>query len=229
MIKLTNVSKNYSDNMGVLENINLEIEKGDIFGIIGKSGAGKSTMLKIIGLLEEPSSGVIELNGKDISKLKYSEANKVKREIGTVFQSFNLLMQRNVEKNIAFPLELIKENKNKIKQRCLELAGLVGISEKLLMYPSQLSGGQKQRVAIARALATKPKILLCDEPTSALDSFTTKEILTLLKNINEKTDVTVVIITHEISVVRSICNRTLVLENGKILEIGKTEEMELWE
>ena len=223
IISLDKVTKAYSDSVDALMDVTLHVAEGDIFGIVGKSGAGKSTMLKLMGLLEKPTHGEIKILGKTVNGMSPNEANVIKKNIGTVFQGFNLLAQRNVDKNIAFPLELAKENKAYIKERCAELAGLVDLSEKLKAYPSQLSGGQKQRVAIARALATKPKILLCDEPTSALDSFTTKEILKLLKNINRKLGITIIIITHEIGVVNAICNKTVVLNEGKVEEIGETE------
>jgi len=225
VISLDNVTKIYGNKVDALLGVTLEIAEGDIFGIVGKSGAGKSTMLKLMGLLEKPTSGKIKILDSDVSTITAKDANAIKKNIGTVFQGFNLLAQRNVEKNIAFPLELIKEKKPYIKARCAELAEVVDLSEKLKAYPVQLSGGQKQRVAIARALATKPKILLCDEPTSALDSFTTREILKLLKEINKKLGITIVIITHEIGVVKSICNKTVVLDEGTIAEMGNTAEV----
>ena len=222
-ISLENVTKIYNNQVDALMDVTLHVAEGDIFGIVGKSGAGKSTMLKLMGLLEKPTTGEIEILGRKVSKISTGEANAIKKNIGTVFQGFNLLAQRSVEKNIAFPLELVKEKRAYIKARCAELAGLVDLSDKLKSYPVQLSGGQKQRVAIARALATKPKILLCDEPTSALDSFTTKEILKLLKDINQKLGITIIIITHEIGVVKAICNKTVVLNEGKVAEIGDTK------
>jgi len=223
MISLKNVDKIYSNHVDALTGVSLDVAQGDIFGIVGKSGAGKSTMLKLMGLLENPTQGDIEILGKNVNGISPGEANNIKKNIGTVFQGFNLLSQRNVEKNIAFPLELVNEKRIYIKGRCAELAGLVDLSDKLGSYPAQLSCGQKQRVAIARALATKPKIILCDEPTSALDSFTTREILKLLKNINKKLGITIIIITHEIGVVKAICNKMMVLDEGKVAEIGDTE------
>ncbi|MCL2579422.1 MAG: ATP-binding cassette domain-containing protein [Oscillospiraceae bacterium] len=225
MITLRDVTKTYNNDEHALKNVSLTINEGDIFGIVGKSGAGKSTMLKLIGLLTEPTTGEIELLGKNVAGITAAQANEIKRNIGTVFQGFNLLMQRSVAGNIAFPLELVKQDKAAIQARCAELAGLVDLSEKLPAYPAQLSGGQKQRVAIARALATNPKIMLCDEPTSALDSFTTKEILRLIKEINQKLGVTIVIITHEINIVKAICNRMVVLNGGRIAEMGDTSEV----
>ena len=223
MISFGNVTKTYSNQVEALTNITLSVDEGDIFGIVGKSGAGKSTLLKLMGLLDKPTSGEIEILGKKVSEINAMEANAIKKNIGTVFQGFNLLAQRSVEKNIAFPLELIKEKKAYIKERCAELAGVVDLSDKLKSYPAQLSGGQKQRVAIARALATKPKIMLCDEPTSALDSFTTREILRLLRDINKKFGLTIIIITHEIGVVKAICNKIVVLSEGMVSEIGTTD------
>ena len=225
MIRLQGASKTYKNNIHALKEVDLNIDAGDIFGIIGKSGAGKSTMLKLIGLLEQPDCGQVEILGQDVTNLSGGTANSVKKQIGTVFQGFNLLMQRNIERNIAFPLELIKSDKEYIKQRVAELAGLVDITDKLKAYPAQLSGGQKQRVAIARALASNPKILLCDEPTSALDSFTTGEILRLLLDINLKLGITIVIITHEIGVIRAITNRMAVLNEGRVVELGHTKDI----
>jgi len=225
MIKIENLTKTYKNNVTALDNVSMNVNEGDIFGIIGMSGAGKSTLLKIIGMLEQPTKGKIEVLNQDVSNISATKSNSIKKNIGTVFQGFNLLMQRNVKRNIAFPLELAKKDKKYIDERCEQLCRLVGLSEKLNSYPSQLSGGQKQRVAIARALATNPKILLCDEPTSALDSFTTKEILKLLKNINESLGVTIIIITHEIGVVKAICNRTTVLNESKIAEQGETKSI----
>ncbi|MCL2396996.1 MAG: ATP-binding cassette domain-containing protein [Defluviitaleaceae bacterium] len=225
MIKLQNVTKIYKNSIHALQDATLDIDAGDIFGIIGKSGAGKSTMLKMIGLLERPDAGRIEILGQDVTDFSGTAANTVKKQMGTVFQGFNLLMQRNVEKNIAFPLELIKADKTYINQRVSELAGLVDLTDKLKAYPAQLSGGQKQRVAIARALATNPKILLCDEPTSALDSFTTGEILRLLRDINTKLGITIIIITHEIGVIRAITKRMAVLSEGRVVELGQTADI----
>jgi len=225
MIRLENVDKVYKNGVHALKSATLNIKERDIFGIVGKSGAGKSTMLKLIGLLEAPTSGELEILERKIADISSSDAMQVRRNIGTVFQGYNLLMQRDVKKNIAFPLEIAKMDKASIKLRCEELAEMVGLTDKLDSYPSQLSGGQKQRVAIARALAVNPKILLCDEPTSALDSATTREILRLLKDINQKIGITIVIITHETSVVKTICNRMAVLDNGFVAEQGDTKEI----
>lgn len=189
------------------------------------SGAGKSTLLRCIAMLETPSSGSIEIDGKDIFSLKSKELLDLKKSLGVVFQGYNLLMQRSIRQNIAFPLELIKMPKDQIAKRVDELLCLVGLSDKAEEYPSQLSGGQRQRVAIARALASNPKVLLCDEPTSALDPLTTRSILKLLREINHTLGVTIVIITHEIGVVRSICNKVAVIDAGEIAESGLTKEV----
>ena len=214
--------KTYPNGANALRGVSLSIEKGDVFGIVGRSGAGKSTMLKLMGMLDTPTSGRVNILGNDITAMSNAELNALRRQIGTVFQGFNLLLQRNVLKNIAFPLELLRMERGSIAARANELAALVGLDDKIKSYPAQLSGGQKQRVAIARALAPSPKILLCDEPTSALDSFTTREILHLLKDINEKLGITIIIITHEIGVVKAICNRAAVLDDGLIAEMGDT-------
>ena len=189
------------------------------------SGAGKSTLLRCIAMLETPSSGSIEIDGKDIFSLKGKELLDLKKSLGVVFQGYNLLMQRSIRQNIAFPLELIKMPKDQIAKRVDELLCLVGLSDKAEEYPSQLSGGQRQRVAIARALASNPKVLLCDEPTSALDPLTPRSILKLLREINHTLGVTIVIITHEIGVVRSICNKVAVIDAGEIAESGLTKEV----
>ncbi|MCL2575093.1 MAG: ATP-binding cassette domain-containing protein [Defluviitaleaceae bacterium] len=228
MIKLENVSKVFATGEKALDDVSLNIEKGDIFGIVGRSGAGKSTMLKIIGLLEQPTSGTICMLGSDVSNVKGSQANVIKRNIGTVFQGYNLLMQRSVAKNIAFPMELRRNpryTKQEMGRRCAELAELVGLGDKLNAYPASLSGGQMQRVAIARALATEPQILLCDEPTSALDTCTSKEILGLLRDINAKLGMTIVIITHDMQVIKAICTRTVVLDIGRVAEMGNTAQV----
>jgi len=227
MIRIKNLSKTFdkSCNVDALKNVNLSIEAGDVCGVIGMSGAGKSTLLRCIAMLETPSSGSIEIDGKDIFSLKGKELLDLKKSLGVVFQGYNLLMQRSIRQNIAFPLELIKMPKNQIAKRVDELLCLVGLSDKAEEYPSQLSGGQRQRVAIARALASNPKVLLCDEPTSALDPLTTRSILKLLREINHTLGVTIVIITHEIGVVRSICNKVAVIDAGEIAESGLTKEV----
>lgn len=227
MIRIKNLSKTFdkSCNVDALKNVNLSIEAGDVCGVIGMSGAGKSTLLRCIAMLETPSSGSIEIDGRDIFSLKGKELLDLKKSLGVVFQGYNLLMQRSIRQNIAFPLELIKMPKDQIAKRVDELLCLVGLSDKAEEYPSQLSGGQRQRVAIARALASNPKVLLCDEPTSALDSLTTRSILKLLREINHTLGVTIVIITHEIGVVRSICNKVAVIDAGEIAESGLTKEV----
>lgn len=227
MIRIKNLSKTFdkSCNVDALKNVNLSIEAGDVCGVIGMSGAGKSTLLRCIAMLETPSSGSIEIDGRDIFSLKGKELLDLKKSLGVVFQGYNLLMQRSIRQNIAFPLELIKMPKDQIAKRVDELLCLVGLSDKAEEYPSQLSGGQRQRVAIARALASNPKVLLCDEPTSALDPLTTRSILKLLREINHALGVTIVIITHEIGVVRSICNKVAVIDAGEIAESGLTKEV----
>lgn len=227
MIRIKNLSKTFdkSCNVDALKNVNLSIEAGDVCGVIGMSGAGKSTLLRCIAMLETPSSGSIEIDGRDIFSLKGKELLDLKKSLGVVFQGYNLLMQRSIRQNIAFPLELIKMPKDQIAKRVDELLSLVGLSDKAEEYPSQLSGGQRQRVAIARALASNPKVLLCDEPTSALDPLTTRSILKLLREINHTLGVTIVIITHEIGVVRSICNKVAVIDAGEIAESGLIKEV----
>lgn len=228
MIKINNLTKTFINDgkeLKVLDHISLDVEKGDILGIIGVSGAGKSTLLRCIGCLEEPTSGTITIDGKDVSHLSSKEKIAFYKELGTVFQGYNLLMQKTVAKNIALPLEISKVPKEEINQRVQELLQLVGLDDKANIYPSKLSGGQKQRVAIARALANQPKILLCDEPTSALDSLTTRSILNLLKDINRRLGVTIVIITHDIDVVKTTCNKVVVLDNSKLIEQGHTSEI----
>lgn len=228
MIEISNVSKEYNTPYGkitALRDINLTIEKGDIFGIIGFSGAGKSTLIRCINRLEEPDLGNITIDNLDITTLDKKELNKSRKKIGMIFQQFNLLDSRTVFENIAFPLQIDKVPKKKIKERVEEILELVDLSDKRNAYPSQLSGGQKQRVGIARALANKPDILLSDEATSALDPLTTFSILELLKDINKKLNITIILITHELEVIKYICKNTAVIEQGKITESGKTEEL----
>lgn len=228
MIKISNVSKEYKTPYGkitALKDINLTIEKGDIFGIIGFSGAGKSTLIRCINRLEEPDSGNIIIDNLDITNLDKKQLNKSRKKIGMIFQQFNLLDSRTVFENIAFPLQIDKVPKKKIKERVEEILELVDLSDKRNAYPSQLSGGQKQRVGIARALANKPDILLSDEATSALDPLTTFSILELLKDINKKLNITIILITYELEVIKYICKNTAVIEQGKITESGKTEEL----
>ncbi|AEH49413.1 methionine ABC transporter ATP-binding protein [Parageobacillus thermoglucosidasius] len=223
MIEFRNVSKIFKSKtrtVEALKNINLTVEKGDIFGVIGFSGAGKSTLLRMVNLLEKPTSGQIFVDGQDLSKLSEKELRQAKKNIGMIFQHFNLLRSKTVFDNVAMPLKLRKTPKSVIEERVNELLRFVDLSDKANSYPNQLSGGQKQRVGIARALATNPSILLCDEPTSALDPQTTTSILQLLKRVNQEYDVTILIITHEMEVIKQICNRVAVMQNGEIIEEG---------
>lgn len=224
MIEIRNVSKTFkvnNKNVEAVKNANLTINKGEIFGFIGYSGAGKSTIVRCINLLERPTEGSIYYDGKDITKLSKKDLRLVRKEIGMIFQHFNLLKSLNVRENIAFNLKNSNLSKEEINNRVDELLQLVGIPDKANSYPAQLSGGQKQRVAIARALANNPKVLLCDEATSALDPQTTTQILKLLKELNRKLGLTIVIITHEMHVIKNICDRVAVMESGKIVEIGE--------
>ncbi len=228
MIEIKNLTKVFRDASGevaALQDVNLTVADGDVFGIIGMSGAGKSTLVRCLSMLEEPTSGDILLDGVALSKLSGAEKRAAHRKMGVVFQGYNLLMQKNVAQNVAFPLKLVKHDKAAVQQRVDELLALVGLTDKAKAYPSQLSGGQKQRVALARALATNPGVLLCDEPTSALDSLTTRSVLELLRDINQKLGVTILIITHELAVVKSICNRVAVIDASRFVESGDTTEI----
>ena len=223
MIELKNINKTFrakKETVCALDDVSLEVKDGEIFGIIGFSGAGKSTLVRCINLLERPTSGEVIVNGRDLTKLKNRELNEERKNIGMIFQQFNLLEQRTVAKNVRYPLEIAGVDGAKAQSKVKELLELVELSEKADAYPSQLSGGQKQRVAIARALATDPKIILCDEATSALDPITTKTVLDLLKRLNRELGVTIVVITHEMGVVERICDRVAVLEGGKVREVG---------
>ena len=223
MIEIVNLSKSFGNGDGAvhaLKNINLNIDDGDIYGIIGMSGAGKSTLVRCINMLERPTEGSVIIDGVDIGTLSSAELRKKRSEITMIFQSFNLLMQRNCIDNICFPMELAGINKKEARERAMELLEMVGLPEKASAYPSQLSGGQKQRIAIARALATNPRVLLCDEATSALDPNTTNSILELIKDINRKLGITVIVITHQMSVVQEICNRVAILDDGEVVEEG---------
>ena len=208
-----------------LEDINLTINEGEIYGIIGMSGAGKSTLVRCINYLEQPTSGTVIVDGKDLSQLSDKELREVRHKVSMIFQHFNLLMQRNVRDNVRFPLEILGINKAEANKKVEELLEIVGLSDKADSYPVQLSGGQKQRVAIARALATEPSILLCDEATSALDPSTTDSILKLLKEINEKMNITIVMITHQMSVVEDICQKVAIIDNGHLVETGAVSEV----
>ena len=228
MIQTVNVSKTFSGKEGqveALKNISLDLYKEDIFGIIGMSGAGKSTLVRCLNFLERPTSGQVYVEGKDLSALTEKQLRNERTQIAMIFQHFNLLMQRNVLDNVCFPMEIIGMSKANARKRAVELLEEVGLEDKARSYPAQLSGGQKQRVAIARALATEPKILLCDEATSALDPTTTKSILELLREINRKHGITIVIITHAMSVVQEICNRVAIIDNGELAETGTVLEV----
>ena len=223
MIQIQHLTKRFDTASGTLvalNDINLEIADGDIYGIIGMSGAGKSTLVRCINMLERPDEGHVEVNGRRMQDLKPAELRAARREITMIFQQFNLLMQRNCLKNICFPMELAGVEKSKAEARARELLELVGLPDKAAAYPAQLSGGQKQRIAIARALATDPKVLLCDEATSALDPKTTQSILALIQKINRELGITVVIITHQMSVVEQVCNNVAILDNGTVVEQG---------
>lgn len=227
MIQVTNLTKVFRGETDVtaLTGINLNVDDGDIYGIIGMSGAGKSTLLRCIALLETPTQGRIEVDGVDISTLQGKDLTALRKSVGVIFQGYNLLMQRNVLRNVCFPLELDGVKKEAREARALELLNVVGLADKARAYPAQLSGGQKQRVAIARALATSPEMLLCDEPTSALDPLTTKAMLALLQDINRKLGVTILIITHELAVVQAICSRVAVISDGRVAEIGEVAQV----
>ena len=223
---LTKVFGTGADRVTALEDVSLRVEDGDIFGIIGMSGAGKSTLLRCLSMLEKPTSGQLVLDGSDLAAMNGAQLRAERRKLGVVFQGYNLLMQKTVAENVAFPLKLEKGfDKAAVAARVDELLELVGLADKAGAYPAQLSGGQKQRVAIARALATKPEILLCDEPTSALDPLTTKAMLALLADINRKLGVTILIITHELSVVRRICGRVAVICDGRVAETGTVSQV----
>lgn len=223
MIELRNISKTFEGAGGkvdALHNINLTINNGDIYGIIGMSGAGKSTLVRCINMLERPTEGDVIIDGVNIGELSPAALREARRSITMIFQGFNLLMQKNCLKNICFPMELAGVHKAEAVRRATELLELVGLPDKANAYPAQLSGGQQQRIAIARALATNPKVLLCDEATSALDPNTTHAILELIRDINKKLGITVIIITHQMSVVEEICNHVAILDNGEIVEEG---------
>ncbi|QHW34938.1 ATP-binding cassette domain-containing protein [Paenibacillus rhizovicinus] len=223
MIELTDISKSYqtgSASVEAIKHINLTIAKGEIFGIIGHSGAGKSTLLRTVNLLERPTTGTVKVGDVELTKLTSSQLQKERRRIGMIFQHFNLLAMATVRDNIAFPLRLAKLSKSAIRSRVNELLLLVGLEQHADKYPAQLSGGQKQRVGIARALASDPDVLLCDEATSALDPQTTNAILALLLDINKKLGITILLITHEMHVIRTICDRVAVIDSGEVVEMG---------
>ena len=208
-----------------LEGINLNIQEGEIFGIIGLSGAGKSTLVRCINFLDKPTSGAVVFDGQDLNTLSDKDLRQVRQQMGMIFQQFNLLMQRTALENVCFPLELAGVKKDDAKKRAQELLDIVGLAERANAYPVQLSGGQKQRVAIARALATNPKVLLCDEATSALDPQTTASILGLLKKLSKEMGITVIIITHEMSVIEEVCSRVAIIANHRIAEVGSVQEI----
>ena len=220
MITLEKVNKVYSNGLHAVKDVSLKVNKGDIFGIIGLSGAGKSSLIRLINRLEEPTSGKIFINGENVLEFNKKQLLERRKKIGMIFQHFNLLSSRTVEENVAFSLEIANWNKNEIKERVAMLLDIVGLSDKAKYYPSQLSGGQKQRVSIARALANNPDILLSDEATSALDPKTTKSILELIKKIQQKFSLTVVMITHQMEVVKEVCNRVAIMSDGRIVEEG---------
>ena len=228
MIKLEHISKTFGDTgdgVHAVKDVSLEIGDGEIFGIIGFSGAGKSTLVRCINLLERPTSGTVTVDGQELTALSEKELRQARKKISMIFQGFNLLMQRTCLKNVCVPMELSGVPKAQAEKKALELLDLVGLKEKASAYPAQLSGGQKQRVALARALATDPKVLLCDEATSALDPTTTNSILALLKELNQKLGVTVVIITHQMSVIEEICTRVAILDGGEVAEEGRVEDI----
>jgi D-methionine transport system ATP-binding protein len=228
MIELKNVTKTFykkTSKITALSNVSLVVPKGKILGVIGASGAGKSTLIRCVNLLERPTSGDVFIGGRSLIHLSSSDLVKARREIGMIFQHFNLLSSRTVAGNVAFPLELSNIPREKIRKRVAELLELVGLGEKANEYPSNLSGGQKQRVAIARTLATNPKVLLCDEATSALDPATTLSILNLLKDINRRFQITILLITHEMNVVKAICDEVAVISEGRLIERGAVSEI----
>lgn len=228
IIEIANLSKNFGsgeNQVAALRDVSLKIEKGEIFGIIGLSGAGKSTLVRCMNLLERPECGTIVFDGQDLITLKARQLRMQRRKISMIFQSFNLLEQRNVLDNICFPMELAGVKRSEAKVRAKALLETVGLPDKADAYPSQLSGGQKQRVAIARAIASEPEVLLCDEATSALDPQTTESILSLLQKINKERGITLILITHQMSVIEQICNRVAILDHGEVAEIGKVEDV----
>ena len=228
IIELKNLNKTFDakkSNVHALSDVSLSIEEGEIFGVIGLSGAGKSTLVRCMNLLEKPTSGEVWVDGKNLLSLSEKELRLMRREIGMIFQHFNLLMQRNVLDNVCFPMEIAGVKRREAREKAMKYLKIVGLEEKAKAYPVQLSGGQKQRVAIARTLASNPRIILCDEATSALDPQTTGTILSLLKQINKEYGITVVVITHEMRVVEEICDRVAVLNSGELAEIGPVKEV----
>lgn len=228
MIEFLNVSKSFKTpkrEVHAVKNVSLTVNKGDIFGVIGFSGAGKSTLLRLVNLLEKPTEGIVKVNDTDLATLSSKQLRTLRRRIGMIFQNFNLFTSRTVAGNISYPLKLEGVPKAEIERKTKELLSFVGLSDKANDYPEQLSGGQKQRVGIARALATSPDILICDEATSALDPETTADILKLLKRVNAELGITVLLITHEMNVIQTICNRVAVMEQGEVIETGDVFEV----
>ena len=228
MIEIQHLTKTFQTSGGTVEalkDVSLTIQDGEIYGIIGMSGAGKSTLVRCINMLERPSEGKVMIDGIDMGELTKKELCKARRDITMIFQSFNLLQQRTCLKNICFPLELAGMKRAEAKKKAEELLETVGLPDKAKAYPSQLSGGQQQRIAIARALATNPRVLLCDEATSALDPNTTHSILSLIREINQKFGITVIVITHQMSVVEEVCSRVAILDNGVVVEEGRVDDI----
>ena len=228
MIKLNNITKIFTlpdKKLTALDNVSLHVSKGQICGVIGASGAGKSTLIRCVNLLERPTHGAVVIDDVDLTQLSDAELVKTRRQIGMIFQHFNLLTSRTVFENVALPLELENKSKAEIQEKTTALLALVGLSDKHNVYPANLSGGQKQRVAIARALASDPKVLLCDEATSALDPATTQSILKLLKEINRTLGITILLITHEMEVVKRICDQVAVIDKGRLIEQGTVSEI----
>ncbi|MBF1245990.1 MAG: methionine ABC transporter ATP-binding protein MetN [Haemophilus sp.] len=228
MIKLNNITKIFTlpdKKLTALDNVSLHVPKGQICGVIGASGAGKSTLIRCVNLLERPTHGAVVIDDVDLTQLSDAELVKTRRQIGMIFQHFNLLTSRTVFENVALPLELENKSKAEIQEKTTALLALVGLSDKHNVYPANLSGGQKQRVAIARALASDPKVLLCDEATSALDPATTQSILKLLKEINRTLGITILLITHEMEVVKRICDQVAVIDKGRLIEQGTVSEI----
>lgn len=228
ILEIRSLSKIYrtkNAEVEALRDVDLTVERGDVYGIIGMSGAGKSTLVRCMNLLERPTEGVVLFDGVSLVKLGPAGLRNARRQIGMIFQQFNLLMQKTVEKNILFPMEIAGMDKKQAQERVTQLLEIVDLTDKRYVYPSQLSGGQKQRVAIARALATSPKVLLCDEATSALDPKTTRSILALLKDINKRLGITIIIITHEMSVIEEVCNKVAIIDEHVIAECGAVDEI----
>ncbi len=228
MIDLKDISVTFTQGnreIHAVKNVNLKVEQGDVYGIVGYSGAGKSTLVRVINLLQRPTSGLVEINGTEFTTLTHKQLRAKRKSIGMIFQHFNLMKSRSIFDNVDFSLKYSGKSKQERRQKVTELLELVGLSDKVDAYPSQLSGGQKQRVAIARALANDPEILLCDEATSALDPKTTLQILALLRELNKKLGLTIVLITHEMQVVKEICNKVAVMEDGEVIEQGDSVQI----